>query len=203
MAGGEFLAGERRRVVDRFIEDAAAVLTEGWSVAERNQLGVNLRFCVETQLVPGLLAVNALLPGASPEALQRDLPEWIEHTATALPVEAAFLTGVGREAAPLSYALLAENLGLSPDQCGRAGVPRPPPGHGALGGESAAFMTNRDPRPEGESVRGTERYRTADNWLNRPALTRSGCRVAGSRTTTTNFCRSCCLTRECYRNASR
>ena len=117
MAGGEFLAGERRRVVDRFIEDAAAVLTEGWSVAERNQLGVNLRFCVETQLAPGLLAVNALLLGASPEALRRDLPEWIEHTSTALPVEAAFLAGVGREVDPLSYALLAENLGLSPDRC--------------------------------------------------------------------------------------
>ena len=45
-------------------------------------------------------------------------------------------------------------------------------------------MTNRDPRPEGESVHDTERYRIADNRLNGSALTRSGCRVAGSRTTT-------------------
>ena len=30
---------------------------------------------------------------------------------------AAFLTEAGREVDPLSYSLLAENLGLSPDQC--------------------------------------------------------------------------------------
>ena len=117
MVGNEFLAGEHRRVVDGFIAAAAGVLSEGLGVVERNGLEINLRFYVETQLAPGLLAVNALLPGASPGALERDLPEWIERAATVLPAEAAFLTEAGREVDPLSCSLLAENLGLSPDQC--------------------------------------------------------------------------------------
>ena len=81
----EFLAGERRRVVDGFIAAAAGVLSEGLGVVERNGLEINLRFYVETQLAPGLLAVNALLLGASPGALERDLPEWIERASTVLP----------------------------------------------------------------------------------------------------------------------
>ena len=117
MVGNEFLAGEHRMVVDRFIEDAAGVLSEGLGIVERNELEVNLRFYVETQLVPGLLAVNALLLGASSEALERDLPEWIERASTVLPAEAAFLTEAGRGVDPLSYSLLAENLGLSPGRC--------------------------------------------------------------------------------------
>ena len=117
MVGKGFLAGEHRRVVDRFIEDTADVLAEGLSVAERNELEANLRFYVETQLVPGILAVNALLLGASPEALDRDLPEWIERASTVLPAEAAFLTEAGRGVDPLSYSLLSENLGLSQDRC--------------------------------------------------------------------------------------
>ncbi len=114
MVGEEFLAGEHRRVVGRFIEDTADVLAEDLSVAERNEFEVNLRFYAETQLVPGLLAVHALLLGASPEALERDLPEWVERASTVLPAEAAFLTEAGRGVDPLSYSLLSENLGLSP-----------------------------------------------------------------------------------------
>ena len=117
MTGDEFLIGEHRRVVDRFIADAAGVLSEGLRLAERNELEINLRFYVETQLVPGLLAVNALLLGASSESLERYLPEWIERASTVLPSEAEFLTEAGREVDPLSYSLLEENLGLSPDQC--------------------------------------------------------------------------------------
>ena len=117
MVGEGFLAGEHRRVVDRFIEGAADVLAEGLSIAERNQHEINLRFQVETQLVPGLLAVNALLLGSSPGALEKDLPEWIERVSTLLPEEAAFLTEVGKTVDSSSYGLLAENLGLSPDQC--------------------------------------------------------------------------------------
>ena len=99
------LAGEHRMVVDRFIEDAAGVLSEGLGIVERNELEVNLRFYVETQLVPGLLAVNALLLEASSEALERDLPEWIERASTVLPAEAAFLTAAGRGVDSLSYSL--------------------------------------------------------------------------------------------------
>ena len=117
MVGEGFLAGEHRRVVDRFIEDAADVLPEDLSVAERNDLEVNLRFYVETQLVTGIFAVNALLLGASPEALERDLPEWIERASTVLPAEAAFLTEAGQGVDPLSYSLLPGNLEPSQDQC--------------------------------------------------------------------------------------
>lgn len=49
-----------------------------WEWFERNELEVNLRFYVETQLVPGLLAVNALLLQASSDALKHDLPKWLE-----------------------------------------------------------------------------------------------------------------------------
>ena len=44
MTGDEFLIGEHRRVVDRFIEDAAGMLSEGLSLAERKELEINLRF---------------------------------------------------------------------------------------------------------------------------------------------------------------
>ena len=52
MTGDEFLIGEHRRVVDRFIEDAAGMLSEGLSLAERNELEINLRFYVETSWCP-------------------------------------------------------------------------------------------------------------------------------------------------------
>ena len=117
MIADEFLAGEHRRVVERFIQDTADMLAEGLGVAERNELEVNLRFYIETQLVPGLLAVNALMLQASPEALEYDLPEWLERASTALPSEAAFLTRAGMMLDPKSYALLSENLDLPPDQC--------------------------------------------------------------------------------------
>ena len=87
MADDEFPAFERRRVVDGFIASAAGVLSEGLGVVERNGLEINLRFYVETQLAPGLLAVNALLLDASPGALERDLPEWIERASTVLPAD--------------------------------------------------------------------------------------------------------------------
>ena len=117
MVGEEFLAGEHSMVVDNFIEDAVSVLAQDLTLLERNELEVKLRFYVETQLVPGLLAVNALLLEVSSEALENDLPEWIERTSTVLPSEAAFLTEADRMVDPNSYALLSENLALPPDQC--------------------------------------------------------------------------------------
>ena len=117
MVGYEFLAGEHRRVVDHFIEDAVGVLAQDMTILQRNELEVKLRFYVETQMVPGLLAVTAVLLEASSDALQKDLPEWLERTSTVLPSEAAFLTEAGRMVDPFSYSLLAENLDLPPDQC--------------------------------------------------------------------------------------
>ena len=48
-------------MVDGFIDDASEVRAENLSVAGRNENEVNLRFCMGTQLVPGLLLVLALL----------------------------------------------------------------------------------------------------------------------------------------------
>ena len=50
-------------MVDRFIDDATEVRVENLSGGGRNELEVNFRFCMETHLVPGLLAVLALLWG--------------------------------------------------------------------------------------------------------------------------------------------
>ena len=76
MVGYEFLAGEHRRVVDHFIEDAVGVLAQDMPLLQRNELEVKLRFYVETQMAPSLLAVTAVLLKSSPDALQKDLPEW-------------------------------------------------------------------------------------------------------------------------------
>ena len=76
-----------------------------------------LRFYIETQLVPGLLAVHAVLLGASLDDLNTDLPVWIKRASSVLPAEAAFITEIGRAVDPVSYSLLSENLGISDDQC--------------------------------------------------------------------------------------
>ena len=137
------LAGEHRMVVDRFIEDAAGVLSEGLGIVERNELEVNLRFYVETQLVPGLLTVNALLLEASSEALERDLPEWIERAARGGGVPHRGRTG---RRSPLVLPAGGEPGAVPRPVLGRGGVPGPPPEHGALGGEGQDF---RAPGPGG------------------------------------------------------
>ena len=48
-------------------------------IEEWNTLGIAVRFHTESVLVPGLLAVTALLLKAGPEALIRELPQWIER----------------------------------------------------------------------------------------------------------------------------
>ena len=63
---------------DRFINDADEVRDYNLSVAGRNELDVNHRVYMETQLVPGLLAVLALPLGFSPEDLERDFPARID-----------------------------------------------------------------------------------------------------------------------------
>ena len=117
MIGAELMGDEHRRIVDNFIKEAIDVLAENIAFLERNELEVNLRFYVETQLLPGLLAMNALLLQASPHALEKDLPDWIERAITAPPSEAAFLADAGKMIDLNSYTLLQENLDLAPDQC--------------------------------------------------------------------------------------
>ena len=74
MEGDEFLASRQRAVVTEFIE----AVVEEWACdmgqVERNILGVALRSHMETELVPGLLAIHALLLKADAEMLAR-LPE--------------------------------------------------------------------------------------------------------------------------------
>ena len=92
-----------------------SVLAQDMTLLQRNELEVKLRFYVETQMAPSLLAVTAVLLEASPDTLQKYLPEWLEWTSTVLPSEAAFLIEASRMVDPFSYSLLAENLDLPPD----------------------------------------------------------------------------------------
>ena len=106
-----FLASRHREVVDEFI----CAVVEEWACdmgqVERNVLGVVLRQEIETRLVPGLLAVDALLMGADAEILAR-LPEWLDRVQIPLPAEAEFFTEMGQMLDPYGSALLEENSGL-------------------------------------------------------------------------------------------
>ena len=87
-------------------------------------------------MVPSLLAVIALLLEASPDALQKDLPEWLERTSTVLPSEAAFLTEAGRMVDPFCYSLLSREPGLAAGpMLGCEDVRSPAIEHGAFGCE--------------------------------------------------------------------
>ena len=107
----EYLARFHRRVVTELIE---AVLDE-WAgdmgQVERNFLGVVLRQEVETRLVPGLLAVDALLMGADAGMLGR-LPERLDRVQAPLLVDWDFLEEMGRRLTPVGYEVLSDNLGL-------------------------------------------------------------------------------------------
>ena len=82
---------------------------------ERNILEVALRVEVETRLVPGLLAVDALLLEADARTLAR-LPEWLDRVQTPLPSDAGFLSKMGRRVDPGGFQVLEENLFLLPGQ---------------------------------------------------------------------------------------
>ena len=110
----ELLARHHRRVVNEFIE---ALLDEmDLGDLERNVLGVTLRAEVEAQLVPGLLAVHALLLEVDALVLSEDLPEWLYRVSSVVPAEARFLAEMGRRVDPAEYELLGENLGLLPGE---------------------------------------------------------------------------------------
>ena len=109
----EYLARFHRRVVTELIE---AVLDE-WAGdmgdLARNVPGAALRQEVETRLVPGLLAVDALLLGAGGDTLAR-LTEWLDRVQTPLPAEAEFFTEMCRLLDPVVSSLVEENLALRP-----------------------------------------------------------------------------------------
>ena len=110
MEGDEFLASRHRAVVTEFIE----AVVEEWACdmgqVERNILGVALRSHMETELVPGLLAIHALLLKADAEMLAR-LPEWLDRVQTPLPGSRDFFEEMARRLDPTGYDLLEESLG--------------------------------------------------------------------------------------------
>ena len=115
MEGDEFLASRQRAVVTEFIE----AVVEEWACdmgqVERNILGVALRSHMETELVPGLLAIHALLLKADAEMLAR-LPEWLDRVQTPLPGSRDFFEEMARRLDPTGYDLLEESLGLLPGE---------------------------------------------------------------------------------------
>ena len=110
-----FLASRHREVVDEFI----CAVVEEWAgdmgQVERNVLGVVLRQEIETRLVPGLLAVDALLLEADAETLGR-IPEWLDRVQTPLPAETEFFTEMVRLLDPVGSSLVEENLALRPGE---------------------------------------------------------------------------------------
>ena len=106
----ELLARHHRQIVDRFIES----LLDGLDLGDlqRNVLGVAIRREVEMELLPGIVAIQALFHGADAVTLGRDLPEWLEQVSSAMPAESVFFTKMGQRVDPAGCDLLVDNLGL-------------------------------------------------------------------------------------------
>ena len=131
MEGKEFLASRHRAVVTEFIEAVVEEWAGDMGDLERNILGVALRQEIETMLVPGLLAVDALLLGANAKTLGW-LPEWLDRVSTALPGDAEFLTEMGRVLDPPGYDLLeGERCAFARGVGGVQSLYRLPVEHGA------------------------------------------------------------------------
>ncbi len=109
METSEILARHHRQIVDRFIESVLAEMD--LTDLERNVVGVMLRQEVETGLVPGLVAVQAVFHAADAETLGEELPEWLERVSSVVPPESEFLAEMGRRLDPDGARLLDENLG--------------------------------------------------------------------------------------------
>ena len=115
MEGEEFLASAHSRVVDEFIESVLDEWAGDMGDLARNVPGVALRQEVETRLVPGLLAVDALLLGAGGDTLAR-LTEWLDRVQTPLPAEAEFFAEMGQMLDPVGSSLVEENSVLLPGE---------------------------------------------------------------------------------------
>ena len=96
MEASDILALHHRRVVDEFIE--------------------SVRRELETELVPGLTAIQAVFHAADAQKLGKELPEWLDRVSSVMPAESAFMTEMGRYLDPAGYDLQAEILGLMPGQ---------------------------------------------------------------------------------------
>ena len=105
----EILALYHRRVVDEFIEGVLGELNLG--DLERNVVGLAIRREVETGLVPGLAAIQAVFHAADADALNH-MPEWLDRASSVIPVDSAFLSEMGRCLDPDVAGLLDDNLRL-------------------------------------------------------------------------------------------
>ena len=114
MENWELLARHHRRVVDEFIESVLNELDLG--DLERNVIGVALRREVETGLVPGLVAGQAVFHAADAAMLGQSLPEWLDRVSSMMPAETEFLVEMGRRLDPAGYGLLEESSGLRPGE---------------------------------------------------------------------------------------
>ena len=79
-------------------------------------MGVVFRREVETGLVPGLTAIQAVFHAADAVTLGKALPDWLDGVSSVLPVESEFLAEMGRCLDPTGYDLLEANLGLRPGE---------------------------------------------------------------------------------------
>ena len=114
METSEFLARHHRRVIADFIESVLDELDLG--DLERNVVGVALRRELETELVPGIVAIQAVFHAADAATLARDLPKWLDRVSSVMPAESAFMTEMGRQLDPMGYDLLTEDLGIRPGE---------------------------------------------------------------------------------------
>ena len=114
MESREFLAHHHRVLVDQFIESLLDELGPG--DLERNIVGLALRREVETGLVPGLVAVQAVFHASDASVLGHELPDWLEQVSSTLPAEAGFADEIGRRLDPAGAELIDENLGLRPGE---------------------------------------------------------------------------------------
>ena len=108
------LARHHWRLVDRFVESVLDELDLG--DLERNIVGLALRREVETGLVPGVVAIQAVFHAADGATLGKILPEWLDCVSSTLPAEAQFLSEMGRRLDPHGADLFEENLGLRPGE---------------------------------------------------------------------------------------
>ena len=114
MDTSEMLARHLRRVVDEFIEGVLNELDLG--DLERNIVGVTLRRETEMELVPGLVAVQAVFHAVDAATLSRGLPEWVDRVPSALPSESEFLSEMSWRLDPDGTELMNVNLELRPGE---------------------------------------------------------------------------------------
>ena len=102
-------ACHHRLIVDEFIESVLdrMDLTD----LERNVLGLAIRREVETELVPGIVVIQAVFHAADAEILNQ-MPEWLDRVSSVIAEDSVFLLEMGWRLDSDGVELLDDNLGL-------------------------------------------------------------------------------------------